>query len=67
MVLAAQEQNRVIDLSSSNYFKYLHGEAIRTDSDETGFILVSFKHFILGFGKVSNHMIKNYYPKGLRI
>ena len=67
MVLAAQEQNRVIDLSSSNYFKYLHGEAIRTDSDETGFILVSFKHFILGFGKVSNHIIKNYYPKGLRI
>ena len=67
MVLAAQEQNRAIDLSSSNYFKYLHGEAIRTDSDETGFILVSFKHFILGFGKVSNHIIKNYYPKGLRI
>ena len=67
MVLAAQEQNRVIDLGSSNYFKYLHGEAIRTDSDETGFILVSFKHFILGFGKVSNHIIKNYYPKGLRI
>ena len=67
MVLASQEQNRVVDLSSSNYLKYLHGEAIRTDSDETGFILVSFKHFILGFGKVSNHMIKNYYPKGLRI
>ena len=67
MVLAAQEQNRVVDLSSSNYLKYLHGEAIRTDSDETGFILVSFKHFILGFGKVSNHIIKNYYPKGLRI
>ena len=67
MVLAAQEQNRLVDLSSSNYLKYLHGEAIRTDSDETGFILVSFKHFILGFGKVSNHIIKNYYPKGLRI
>ena len=67
MVLAGRKQNRVIDLSSNNYLKYLHGETIKTDSDINGFILVSFKNFILGFGKISNHIIKNYYPKGLRI
>jgi len=67
MVLAGRKQNRVVDLSSNNYLKYLHGETIKTDSDINGFILVSFKNFILGFGKISNHIIKNYYPKGLRI
>lgn len=67
MVLAEQKQNRVVELSRENYLKYLHGETLRTEVNETGFILVSYKNFILGFGKISNHIIKNYYPKGLRV
>lgn len=67
MVLAEQKQNRVVELSRENYLKYLHGETLRTQANETGFVLVSRQNFILGFGKISNHIIKNYYPKGLRV
>lgn len=67
MVLAEEKQNRVLELSNENYLKHLHGEALRTESNETGFVLVSYQNFILGFGKISNHIIKNYYPKGLRV
>lgn len=67
MVLAEQKQNRVVELSRESYLKYLHGETLRTQANETGFVLVSCQNFILGFGKISNHIIKNYYPKGLRV
>ena len=67
MLLAEQKQNRVVELSRESYLKYLHGETLRTQANKTGFVLVSYKNFILGFGKISNHIIKNYYPKGLRV
>ena len=45
--------------------KYLHGETLEGNHDN-GFALICVDGFSLGFAKEVNHVLKNYYPKGLR-
>lgn len=47
-------------------YTYLKGEPI-TGADLKGWVLVCFEKWPLGFGKASQGMIKNHFPKGLRI
>ncbi len=44
---------------------YLHGEVIPC-RDEKGWYIITNGGFPLGWGKASNGMMKNHYPKGLR-
>ncbi|MDE6312782.1 MAG: RsmF rRNA methyltransferase first C-terminal domain-containing protein [Lachnospiraceae bacterium] len=46
---------------------FLRGETIPAKGLEKGWCLVCFQEFPLGFGKYSNGILKNHYPKGLRI
>ncbi len=45
--------------------KYLHGESIKTDT-ENGFAAVLYRTASMGGAKVTSGEAKNYYPKGLR-
>ncbi len=45
--------------------KYLRGESLMCDGKK-GWTLVCVDGYSLGWGKVSNGMLKNHYPKGLR-
>lgn len=45
--------------------RYLRGESLITEG-EKGWTLVCVDGYSLGWGKVSNGMLKNHYPKGLR-
>lgn len=47
--------------------KYLHGETIACDSMQKGWTLVCVDGLSLGWGKAVNGVVKNHYPKGLRI
>lgn len=53
-----------IPLSSSNIQKYLHGDVI--SADVNGWCVVTVDNFPLGWGKGSNGIVKNHYPKALR-
>lgn len=55
-----------LDIDDQRLYKFLHGEEIQTDSDKKGYALVCVENIPLGFGKVSNGVLKNKYPKGLR-
>ncbi|MDO4288946.1 MAG: RsmF rRNA methyltransferase first C-terminal domain-containing protein [Eubacterium sp.] len=55
---------RVSDVDQAN--TYLKGEPL-TGVELKGWTLVCFKDWPLGFGKASQGMIKNHFPKGLRI
>lgn len=45
--------------------KYLRGETFETSADN-GWALISYKNLPIGWGKVVNNIVKNFYPKGLR-
>lgn len=46
--------------------EYLRGNTINTDKNR-GWVLVAIEGIPLGWGKESNGILKNHYPKGLRI
>ncbi len=52
-------------LSDPRLAKFLHGEEIEARGNK-GFNRVSVEGIPLGFGKLSDGRLKNYYPKGLR-
>lgn len=54
------------DLSLDEAEKYIAGETLPCDPSLKGWVLITVKGFSLGFGKASNGVIKNHYPKGLR-
>ncbi|WKY47578.1 RsmF rRNA methyltransferase first C-terminal domain-containing protein [Eubacteriaceae bacterium ES3] len=47
-------------------YQYLKGEIIEEDQ-KSGWVLLTYQGYPLGFGKASEKKIKNHYPKGLRI
>lgn len=59
---------RVVKLGSDSEetIRYLHGEEIPCDMSLKGFTGVTIDGIPLGFGKASNGVLKNHYPKGLR-
>lgn len=46
--------------------RYLRGETLDAAAPGSGWTLVTFEGFALGWGKQSGTQIKNHYPKGLR-
>ena len=66
MALTPGEVKRFVNLSEEDSVKYRHGEELRLDV-ATGWTLICFEGVSLGWGKAVNGVIKNHYPKGLRI
>ena len=61
MVIAA------LELSCDEALKYLHGDVLSCATDIKGWTMLTYKGLPLGWGKASGGMVKNHYPKGLRI
>ncbi len=55
-----------LDSNSDDIYSYLRGEAISC-SDQKGWTLVLVDGYPIGWGKASNNVLKNHYPKGLRL
>ncbi len=53
-----------LNLSDERVAKFLHGEEIPCET--SGYTAVLVEGIPLGFGKASNGVLKNHYPKGLR-
>ena len=53
------------DLSSDEYNKYISGNEFKVDLDNQYFLL-TYNNYSIGYGKCSNKIMKNKYPKGLR-
>lgn len=59
---------RRADLTMEEAERFLKGESISLKEDSPkGWTLVCIDGYSLGWGKVSSGMLKNHYPKGLRI
>ena len=54
-----------LTLESGLAEKYLRGENFETKG-KNGFCLISVEGYSLGWGKATNGIMKNHYPKGLR-
>jgi NOL1/NOP2/sun family putative RNA methylase len=66
MCLKVEEVNRVVRLGVSESEKYLRGETVEADVIN-GWCLVCVDNYPLGWGKATGGVVKNHYPKGLRL
>ncbi|MBQ8605030.1 MAG: RsmB/NOP family class I SAM-dependent RNA methyltransferase [Oscillospiraceae bacterium] len=61
------QQCEYLSLDDERVEKYLTGSEITTDNDSRGWRLVAVDGYSIGWGKSDGNVIKNHYPKGLRI
>jgi tRNA and rRNA cytosine-C5-methylases len=54
-----------VSLSEEQAMQYLAGEVVR-EAEGRGWVLSRYQGMVLGLGKVSDGVMKNHYPKGLR-
>lgn len=66
LILEPDDVLRKCDFARSEAEIYLKGEAIRLTDIDNGYCLVCVEGYSLGWGKMTNGVLKNHYPKGLR-
>ena len=55
-----------IELTLEELKKYLYGEQLNKINPYKGYVLLTYKKTAVDIAKTDGHVIKNYYPKGLR-
>lgn len=55
-----------VEVSEDEAVRYLRGETLEIAQEGRGYILPCYDGLALGWGKVTDHILKNHYPKGLR-
>ena len=65
-VSAAPPELPHVPLTDTEALRYQAGEALQVPEHYQGWVLPTLAGLPLGFGKVTNGVMKNHYPKGLR-
>lgn len=66
LYLRPEEVKQCVSLAGGDPLKYLHGETVSCGGQK-GWTLVCVDGLSLGWGKAQGQVVKNHYPKGLRI
>ena len=69
LVLSPEDVKQSYDISSDSgeVMQYIGGQSLRGQSLENGWVLITTDGFSLGWAKYAAGVLKNHYPKGLRI
>lgn len=67
MALNPADVRNVVNLDTDMAVKYLCGETVNCDAGLKGWQLVTVDGYSIGWGKAASGVLKNHYPKGLRI
>ena len=66
LALHTDDFANVYEVNINDAIMYLKGNTFNTDRPN-GWYIISLDDYPLGFGKITNGILKNHYPKGLRI
>ena len=69
LALKKEQANQVLELSSQKeeWLHYVKGLTLAGTGRFSGWVLITVDGFPIGWGKEAGGMVKNFYPKGLRI
>ncbi len=67
MSLRPHEVTAKVNLSIEEANKYIEGQTVSADPSIKGWVCIFTEGFSIGWGKASNGVVKNHYPKGLRM
>ncbi|MFL2028932.1 RsmF rRNA methyltransferase first C-terminal domain-containing protein [Loigolactobacillus zhaoyuanensis] len=66
LALTLTTAKQVLDLTTAQYVKYVHGETFTLPITGKGWYLLRYQEKSVGFGKLTGTTMKNFFPKGLR-
>ena len=66
LALTLTQAKHVLRLTSRQYRQYVHGDTFPVTLAGKGWYLLRYQEKTVGFGKLTNQTIKNFFPKGLR-
>ncbi len=66
LALTLSSAQQMLDLTTEQYIKYVHGETFTTAATGKGWFLLRYQVKSVGFGKLTGQTMKNFFPKGLR-
>lgn len=67
MALSPKDCTQYTECNYDTAVRYLHGETIPCSTELHSWTLVCYQGISLGWGKAQNGILKNHYPKGLRL
>lgn len=67
LAINPHDVKNVIEIDDNQWDRYVHGDTITVDAKlKKGWYLIQCRSMNIGFGKVVNGTLKNFFPKGLR-
>ncbi|MHA1208383.1 MAG: methyltransferase RsmF C-terminal domain-like protein [Candidatus Freyarchaeota archaeon] len=60
-------KKNVIELDYDEAVKWMRGEDFQLESEYQGYVVLKWKNYFLGCGKLKNGVVKNFVPKDRRI
>lgn len=66
LALTATDVVHTLALSAADYRAYVHGDTFNTAETGKHWVLLTHQAKTVGFGKLVNGTVKNFFPKGLR-
>lgn len=67
LTLTAEDVVNHLALTHDQWRQYVHGDVVNIDEPaENGWYLLTCENHSCGWGKLVNHTVKNFFPKGLR-
>lgn len=66
LALKATAARHHLALSAADYRAYVHGDTFKTVETGKHWVLLTYQAKTVGFGKLVNGTVKNFFPKGLR-
>lgn len=67
LALKPEEAKQAVTVSFAEAEKYINGLTLSVNTQARGWCLVCVDGYSLGWGKVTGNVMKNHYPKGLRV
>ena len=67
MALHPEDTVQSLECTTDEAIQYLKGDVINCNTKLKSWVLVCYQGISLGWGKANNGILKNHYPKGLRI
>ncbi|WP_125981605.1 RsmF rRNA methyltransferase first C-terminal domain-containing protein [Loigolactobacillus iwatensis] len=66
LALVPEQFKQRLTLTTSDYQRYVHGDTIPSELAGKQWLLLLYQGKTVGFGKLVNKTVKNFFPKGLR-
>jgi NOL1/NOP2/fmu family ribosome biogenesis protein len=66
-LIGEKAKRNIVEVDHENAVKWMRGEDIKVETEACGYVILKWKNYYLGCGKIRNGKIINFVPKDRRV